>query len=297
MNTRAAAHLAIRVVFLLVCVFFAWRVFDGRWGELGPALDRIAPWRVALCFALTVAGLVVTSRVWARVLGSYGADASWRRAAGVFFVGQVGKYIPGSVWSIGVQARLARTLGALPSAVVGTGLVFLALHVASGMVIGGIALALSDQEIVSRSTSLIASSALVVVGAGVFHPAVLIRLGRLLSGGRASVAASWGRSAQLAASMGVVWSLYSAAVVVLVREPVTGEVPLVVAAMTLSYVVGVLVVVAPAGLGAREAMFVALLAPSWGLAEATALALLARLVHTGADFLLALLAWRSLPRN
>lgn len=49
-------------------------------------------------------------------------------------------------------------------------------------------------------------------------------------------------------------------------------------AFALSYAVGVVVVVAPAGVGAREAIFILLLTP---------LALLARVVHTAADALLA----------
>ena len=54
-----------------------------------------------------------------------------------------------------------------------------------------------------------------------------------------------------------------------------------------SYAVGVVVVVAPAGVGAREAVFVLLLTPLTSVAAATALALLARVVHTAADGLMA----------
>ena len=57
------------------------------------------------------------------------------------------------------------------------------------------------------------------------------------------------------------------------------------------------VVFAPAGLGAREAVFVLLLAPIVGVAEATALALLARVVHTGADALMAAGWWLAARRS
>jgi len=45
--------------------------------------------------------------------------------------------------------------------------------------------------------------------------------------------------------------------------------------------------VAPAGLGAREALFVVLLTPTTGVAVATSVALLSRVMHTVADFTLA----------
>ncbi|MFA6299418.1 MAG: hypothetical protein WC642_09635, partial [Nocardioides sp.] len=59
------------------------------------------------------------------------------------------------------------------------------------------------------------------------------------------------------------------------------------AAFAAAYAVGVVVVLAPAGVGAREGVFVLLLTPVTGVAGATALALLARVVHTVADGLLA----------
>ena len=54
-----------------------------------------------------------------------------------------------------------------------------------------------------------------------------------------------------------------------------------------AYVVGVAVVVAPAGVGAREVTLVALLSPAVGLATATAVALVTRVLHTAADLTLA----------
>lgn len=58
-----------------------------------------------------------------------------------------------------------------------------------------------------------------------------------------------------------------------------------------AYGVGVLVVVAPAGVGARELTLIALLSPVTGLAAATAIALLTRVQHTGGDLVLALVSW------
>jgi uncharacterized membrane protein YbhN (UPF0104 family) len=62
-------------------------------------------------------------------------------------------------------------------------------------------------------------------------------------------------------------------------------------AFTAAYAVGVLVVLAPAGLGAREAVLTLLLTPFLGVGGAAAAALLTRLVHTAADFSIAGAAW------
>ena len=58
-------------------------------------------------------------------------------------------------------------------------------------------------------------------------------------------------------------------------------------AFALAYAAGVVVVLAPAGVGAREGVFVLLLSPLLGVADATAVALLARVVHTAADGVMA----------
>ncbi len=87
--------------------------------------------------------------------------------------------------------------------------------------------------------------------------------------------------------MAVVWSLYGASLLVLVPGPESPGFVAVVGAFALAHAVGVLVVIAPAGVGAREAVLVALLSPSLGVPGAAAVALLSRVAHAAADFLVA----------
>ena len=55
----------------------------------------------------------------------------------MFFVGQLGKYVPGSVWSIGAHAHLAARHGVPLRVTVGTSLMFLGLNLATaGLVVG-----------------------------------------------------------------------------------------------------------------------------------------------------------------
>lgn len=289
MSSRAtsARYLALpltRVGFVVVCGYFAWELFDGRWSEIKDALERMS-WWVAVSLVLTLAGLLVTSQLWSRILELYGHGLPWRRAASVFFAGQIGKYVPGSVWSIGAQARLTRVTRTPAASVVGTGLLFLAVHVASGLFLGGLVLALVETTDVPIPRW--GAAAVAVVGAAVFHPRVLGRLSLTLSGLRLRAAIGWAESGRLAVSMVVVWCFYTAALVVLMERVTWAGTAVLLASVTLSYAVGVLVVVAPAGLGAREAAFVTLTSPVLGLTEAAALALVGRLVHTVADFVLA----------
>ena len=87
------------------------------------------------------------------------------------------------------------------------------------------------------------------------------------------------------------WIAYAVALVLLSPGLPWQDVAAFDGAFALAYAVGVVVAVAPAGGGAREALFVLLLTPLLGVAPATALALLARVVHTVADGLMAAGCW------
>ena len=65
-----------------------------------------------------------------------GAPLPLREGSATFFVGQLGKYVPGSVWSLGAQATLARRQSVPARVTVAAGLVFLGYHLATGVALG-----------------------------------------------------------------------------------------------------------------------------------------------------------------
>jgi hypothetical protein len=88
----------------------------------------------------------------------------------------------------------------------------------------------------------------------------------------------------------VSWVSYGTSVWVLavaVGAPAGESLPLCLGGMALAMTVGFLVVVAPSGIGVREAVIVASLSPVLDRSEALAVALLARLVFTVADLVAA----------
>lgn len=266
---------------------------------MAAALAATSISHVVLSIVLVVAGLVGTCVLWVRLFSDHGARVPAPDASAIFFVGQLGKYVPGSVWSMGVQAAMARSWAVPARATVSTSLVFLLVHVATGMLVGGFLLPWVD--LAGRGSSVgvaVVAIGCVVVGTGVLMPPVLGRLAVRLAG--ASEFRWRVRDAGLACLvMAWTWACYSAALWVLLPDTGLTELPVLTAAFALGYVAGVLVPLAPAGLGAREAVFVALLAPEIGLPTATAVAMLTRLAHTVADFVAAAAAsgWRHTARR
>ena len=266
-----------RIVFVLLVIGFAWWGFAGRWAEIGHAAAATGAVRLCVAVVCAAGGLALTGVLWRSLLVRLGSPVPLRDAGAVFFVGQLGKYVPGSVWSFAVQAQLGRRHGVPARSSVTASALFLILHTFSGLVLGGLLVA---GGVVSTDLDLVWWLLLAVGGAVAMTPPVLRFLGRRLSG--VDVAAP-GLLRSLAL-MTVVWACYGASLWVLLPST---DLLAAVAAFALAHAAGVLLVFAPAGLGAREAVLIALLAPAVGVPTAAAAALLARVAHSIGDFAIA----------
>lgn len=274
-------HVA-RLAFLFTVAAGSWYALRGSGAEIGAALGAISVERLVAALVVTVVGVAITGDVWLRGLGTVSPVPDRGVAQSVFFVGQLGKYIPGSVWSFGAQAVLAARAGMAARAVVTASALFLGVHLASGLLLAGLVGGPARLDTWSRLL-------LVVVGGLAFIPALVRRAGTRL----AAVDCSWLARTSVAAmaSMGLVWVLYASSLALLIGSSDPDYFRVLLAAFCLAYAAGVLVPIAPAGLGAREVVFVALLAPTFGAAAAAALAIAARLVQTAADLFIAGAMW------
>jgi hypothetical protein len=282
---RARLVLAARLAFVAAVVVATALAFRGHGAEILAAIGSTPPHAIALAAAFVLVGLLVTSVTWLRLLRDYGHPLSGTDGRAVFFVGQLGKYVPGGVWSIGAHAHLAAAHAVPARVTAGTSLVFLGLNVATSALVVGVATTTGAWE---PPWPEAVGALLVVVGLVALLPAVVNRLARVVSGAAGELRLGWVEVVRLAAMMAVTWTAYAAAVVVITPDPRASLVPLAAGAFALSYAVGVAVVIAPAGVGAREVTLVALLAPAIGLGPAGAVAILTRLIHTAADLGLAL---------
>lgn len=269
---------ALRVSFLVAVAVFAWYGLHDRLGQVGEALRATSAVGAAGAFVLVLLGLLATGFVWLRLMRAVGSEMPLRDGLATFFVGQLGKYIPGSVWSIGAQAQMAGRNAVPRRSTVAAGLLFLGYHVATGtaassvvVLLGGLAVPWPQWVTVL----LFVTSALGLL------PVVVRLAGSRVAGRR--VAVELGDTLVVLALMASAWAAYSAALVLLSPGQPWADSAAVGGAFALAYATGVLIVAAPAGFGAREALFVVLLTPLLGVGGATALALLARVAHTTAD--------------
>src|SRR5215211_2415955 len=76
-----------------------------QWGAVRPLLGQLSVPSLAAALA---AGILATFLCWRAVLAGLGGRLPVAPGARVFFLGQLGKYLPGSLWPIMAQMELGR---------------------------------------------------------------------------------------------------------------------------------------------------------------------------------------------
>lgn len=273
--------------FAVALALLVWSVLARR-EELADALTRLDARIVVLSLALACAGLAAQMLSWRSLLAATGAPPPLRAAAQIYYHGQLGKYVPGSVWAVVAQAELGRThrVSRARSAVVA--LAALAVLLVVGGAVAVVGLAAASPGSLSTYWWAVAVVPLGIVGLlpPVFNRLVALAL-RLVRRGDDPVRVAGPGLARSAAWALLMWLLFGAHAAVLVTALAPGDpgraAVLGTAAFALAWVVGLLVVVAPAGAGPREAALVLALAPVLSSADALLVALVSRVLMVVAD--------------
>lgn len=286
---RGAGGVLSLLVLLVVVGAGGWFVWSQR-TEVAGALADIGVAAALGCLGLTLLGVLATGECWRVWLASLAEAPPARTSHAVFYLTQAGKYLPGSLWPFLAQALLARRFGVPRSAILTATSLFLVTHMVTGVVVG----VLGAGPSVAQGWRWVLYPA-ALAGTALLLPPVLRRVVVLLGrrrGGTAGVVLrppGWATVGRAVLLMGLAWACYGGATWVLVTrlEPGPASLPVAVGAYALAWVVGFLAVAAPAGVGAREAVVVLVLAPLVGTPGALTVALVSRVALTVVDLGLA----------
>ncbi len=276
--------------FLLAAVVLVVLTLRSQGGESREAVTRTGVTAAAGALVGVLLGLLASAMVWRALLADLGSRLPIRTALHVFFLGQLGKYLPGSVFAVAAQMELGRDQG-VPRSRVGTAsLVFMGVLTATGLLVSAAVLPLTSPDALRTYYWVLA---VLPVGIVCLLPPVLTRLvGALLRVLRREPlerALSW---TGIGAAVGwalAMWAAYGVQIVLLLRtQPRTGDgsLPLLaVGGFALAWTVGFLFLLAPAGAVLREGVLVIALAPVLDRPAATAVAVVSRAVMTLGDLL------------
>lgn len=283
---RAAKRLALPLLLLALAVVAVVGLASRR-AQLTDAVQQLSWPSVLLALLFALVGVLLMLMSWAVAVRDAGAALPLRDLVRIYCVGQVGKYLPGSVWPVVTQARLASRRGASPARVASGSLLNLAITVAVCLAFGGALLPFSGGR---AAQQLWWAPVLAVPMLGVLHPAVLNRLlalaGRVLKRDQLEISFT-PRGVLTSAGWALLGNLAFGAHLFALAHGlgVTGARGFVLStcAYSLAAGVGVVIILAPAGAGVREAVITAVLSPLVSVEAAVVVALASRAVFIVVD--------------
>ncbi len=254
--TRRKLFKLAQWIFAAIVLFFAARSLATQWTRVQPRLSHIQfGWQwigaatvlILLTYALLIEG-------WRRVLGAWDSHLPFPQAARIWFLSNLGKYVPGNIWSLTAMGVMARERGLSALAAAGSSVIMQAMSLATGTAIVMVTGAkLLGQPILVGVSVLIL--VLILLSAPRFLPPLAVWIGSLIGKNilPPSVPATSIWTAAIAST--VSWLLYGFAFQLFVRGLLgtsPGEISSYIAVYTAAYILGFISPIAPAGLGVRE---------------------------------------------
>ncbi len=279
---------AVVLVGVLAAAGFA--VYDQRHSFVS-SIHKMGPWALVGSVAIGLVGVGVQVAVWTQVLKGLGAEIPLGEASGIYFVSQLGKYFPGSVWPAVMQMEAGYRRGFNRRTVLGANLVALAISCATGLLVAAGLLSSYDRAALDHYWwGLLALPLLLALLHPRSLPALLdwafARLHRPPLDDRLGV-----RSEVTAALLCLVgWvGLGSSLIPLVASEGRSGlsTVLLCIGAMSLAVPLGILFIPAPAGAGIREVVLTLILKSILTTGQALAVVIASRAVLVVCDMLLA----------
>lgn len=278
---------AVRIGFLVIVLALFGIALTDQAGTLWHQLSRLSVPVVLLAFFFGLCGLFGSLMVWREILADLGSRLSIPEAARIMFIGQLGKYVPGSIWPVLAQSELGADRGIPRSRSAVSVLVSYAVMTTSGLVAAIVTLPFATAASIAQYFWILF---LLPVAAVLLSPPVLNRLLKFVvrvSGQPVmQETVSYRGLARTMAWALFGWSASGLMVYVLMRQLAghpQGLLLVSVGAYSLSWSVGFLAVFAPAGAGVREAIMVAVLSARAGHGTPLTVALLCRALTVVAD--------------
>jgi uncharacterized membrane protein YbhN (UPF0104 family) len=290
-SRRTLARLVPLVRPAFAALIFAAIVYAivSEWSGVHSALGTLAWPSVVLSFVAALAGTLASLMAWRALLADEGHRLAPLTAGRIFFVGQLGKYLPGSVWSIVLQMELGKRAGVPRGRAFTTSLVWVGLSLSTALCVGllGFPVLLSANN--GEAWVMVALLPIAVVAS---LPPVLTRLVNLvlkiMRKGPLPKPLSWRGVLNACTWLVLTWILFGIHLWLLANAlgaPGIDGITRCIGGFALAMAAGVVFIFAPSGAGVREALIVAALSPVMSSGEALGIAVVSRALFIAADVL------------
>ncbi|MDA3038236.1 MAG: lysylphosphatidylglycerol synthase transmembrane domain-containing protein [Actinomycetota bacterium] len=286
---RARALLVLRVVVGVAVLAGAGYALFSNWSEVKDTVFNIG-WQIWVpAFLVLPLAILCSTLSWQVLVDELGEPIGPRQGSQIFLVGQLGKYLPGSVWAYVLQVELGRRAGVARARIFTATVFSVAILVVAALLAGSLAIpSIVDQN--PDFATIRWLYLLLPIGIVGLHPRVLTGItnvgfklmkrplpGHPIRKRAVLVSLAWALSAYALFGLHL-WILVEGA-----EDADLDALRLTVGTMAIAMVSGLFFFVLPSGAGIREAVIVSALAALVPTGQAIALAAVSRVFLTLAD--------------
>ena len=282
----------LKLAVVVIAVGIGAYEIDSEWNQVHHSLAQIG---LLASFEALLALLVMqysTLRQWEALLAGLGSPLRTTTAGRIFFIGQLGKYIPGSVWPVLTQMELGAKANVPRSRSASASILTMILSLATGLLVAAATLPFAHYSAGYDWVFILVPVILVCLYPRVLNPLLnwLFKLTKRpgldqpVTLKMLSKALAWSLLAWIANGVQI-WILADK-----LGAPAGRTILIALGGYAFAWCVGFVIIFAPAGAGFRDLLVVAVLAPVLPYAPALAVALVSRAVNTISDLLVAGLA-------
>ena len=276
-----------RLAMMGILVIFAVWAVAANWRGVSDALSQLLPWTVVAAVPAGFATTAVALLVWRSLLADFGHRLSLPAAGRIFFISQLGKYVPGSVWSILAQIELSRRHHIPKRTNVAVGVLAIAIAVTTGLGVAALMLPFGGGATARHYWWILL---VLPVFATALHPRILgptlnqvLRLGRREPLPRTPSGRGLSRTVGLQVLVWLCLGLQVWLLLIGLGAPPGPSLPVAIGGYALAYSLGQMAVGLPAGAGIREAALTIALSTVVPAPAALVVALVARAIMTMVD--------------
>ena len=278
----------VKPAFLALVLAFGGLFVARRWDLLVLELQRMSWSAVLAAVVLAALAQVAGMRAYRAILADLGAPLPVAAAGRLYFLGQLGKYLPGTVWVVVGTMALARELGIMRKTSLAASLLALVLSIATALSLAAVLLPIDAVGSIRQYWWVGLLLPLLLAG---LHPRVVsavldtaLRLARRQPMPEQLSTAGTLRAVGWQGLSWLLFGLHAWMLVLGVGGPAGQSLAVSIGGFALAYAIGPLAVVAPAGAGVREVALVLTLGSVIGSTAALAVALVSRVLLVGVDF-------------
>lgn len=291
MTNKQAIKTILSWLVVALIFFLIGKNIVKNYNEIKDHLKELDFMLLGLAFFVLFLPMFFLTYLWQAILKSMGLKLTYNETFSIYFIGNLGKYIPGKIWQFFMMAYMAKDKGLSAGKAFSAAFVGQMLSITAGILIAFVTIGFSFKKYIANPIYIVSFILFICFILTLFiKPQLVEKSGNLIAKklGRASTLKLEFNPKKLVifiSAYSVIWVLVGVSFFIICRSLINvglEKLPFTIGAFSASVVIGFLTLFAPGGIGVREGLITILL-PKGEITTptiASIISIIARLIFT-----------------